>query len=73
MFIKFSDKTKNIMVKKSKKQAYRDGYVEENSIYLDSDDEKDNQKGGGDLETLRRILNGGGNNVVGVENLLFGE
>ena len=41
MFIKFSDKTKNIMVKKSKKQAYRDGYVEENSIYLDSDDEKD--------------------------------
>ena len=40
MFIKFSDKTKNIMVKKSSEEAV-DGYVDEESLFLDSNDEKD--------------------------------
>jgi len=40
MFIKFSDKTKNIMVKKSSEEAV-DGYVDEECLFLDSKDEKD--------------------------------
>jgi hypothetical protein len=40
MFIKFSDKTKNIMVKKSSEEVV-DGYVDEESLFLDSKDEKD--------------------------------
>jgi hypothetical protein len=40
MFIKFSDKTKNIMVKKSIEEV-EDGYLDEESLFLDSDDEKD--------------------------------
>ena len=40
MFIKFSDKTKNIMVKKGSKDEV-DGYAEENSIFLDSEDKDD--------------------------------
>lgn len=41
MFIKFSDKTKKIMVKKSREDVV-DGYSdEENCLFLDEDDEKD--------------------------------
>ena len=40
MFIKFSDKTKNIMVKKSSEEVV-DGYVDEECLFLDSKDEKD--------------------------------
>jgi len=40
MFIKFSDKTKNIMVKKSSEEVV-DGYVDEESLFLDSKNEKD--------------------------------
>jgi hypothetical protein len=40
MFIKFSDKTKNIMVKKSSEEAV-DGYLDEECLFLDSNDEKD--------------------------------
>jgi hypothetical protein len=40
MFIKFSDKTKNIMVKKSREDV-EDGYLDEESLFLDSRDEKD--------------------------------
>ena len=40
MFIKFSDKTKNIMVKKSSEEV-ADGYLDEESLFLDSNDEKD--------------------------------
>jgi len=40
MFIKFSDKTKNIMVKDSK-EGIVDGYVDEDSLFLDSEDQKD--------------------------------
>tara|TARA_Y100001970_G_scaffold128921_1_gene159050 strand:+ start:813 stop:989 length:177 start_codon:yes stop_codon:yes gene_type:complete len=39
MFIKFSDKTKKIMVKNSKKDL-ADGYLEEDSLFLDDDSEK---------------------------------
>jgi hypothetical protein len=39
MFIKFSDKTKSIMVKKSIEEVV-DGYVDEESLFLDSKDEK---------------------------------
>ena len=41
MFIKFSDKTKNIMVKNSRKDAEVDGYAEEDCVFLDDDDKKD--------------------------------
>ena len=41
MFIKFSDKTKNIMVKNSRKEAEADGYVEEDCVFLDDDNKKD--------------------------------
>jgi len=40
MFIKFSDKTKNIMVKKSGEEIV-DGYADEECLFLDGDDEKD--------------------------------
>jgi len=40
MFIKFSDKTKNIMVKKSSEEV-EDGYLDEESLFLDSNDGKD--------------------------------
>jgi len=40
MFIKFSDKTKNIMVKKSTEEVM-DGYLDEECLFLDSKDEKD--------------------------------
>jgi len=40
MFIKFSDKTKNIMVKKSSEEVV-DGYQDEECLFLDSGDEKD--------------------------------
>lgn len=43
MFIKFSDKTKNIMVKKSKEDSEELENSEENTIYLDdSDAEEEN-------------------------------
>lgn len=41
MFIKFSDKTKNIMVKKSRDELNNDGYIEEECIFLDENDKKD--------------------------------
>ena len=40
MFIKFSDKTKNIMVKKSSEEIL-DGYQDEECLFLDSNDEND--------------------------------
>ena len=40
MFIKFGDKTKKIIVKNSKEQLDNDDSQEENTIYLDSDDEE---------------------------------
>ena len=40
MFIKFSDKTKNIIVKKSVEEVV-DGYLDEECLFLDSNDEKD--------------------------------
>jgi len=40
MFIKFGDKTKKIIVKDSKEQSENVDNQEENTIYLDSDDEK---------------------------------
>ena len=42
MFIKFSDKTKNIIVKNSADDQV-DGYADEDSVFLDSDDE-DNRR-----------------------------
>lgn len=41
MFIKFSDKTKNIMVKNSKELDEKNDSNNEDSIFLDSDDEND--------------------------------
>lgn len=41
MFIKFSDKTKNIMVKKSRKEPEADGYIDDECIFLDDDSKKD--------------------------------
>ena len=40
MFIKFGDKTKKIIVKKSKDTSDDDDIQDENAIYLDSDDKK---------------------------------
>jgi hypothetical protein len=40
MFIKFSDKTKNIIVKNSNEENV-DGYLDEECLFLDSKDEKD--------------------------------
>ena len=40
MFIKFSDKTKKIIVKKSGEEVL-DGYIDEECVFLDSKDEKD--------------------------------
>tara|TARA_A200000159_G_C7331717_1_gene343269 strand:+ start:2928 stop:3119 length:192 start_codon:yes stop_codon:yes gene_type:complete len=43
MFIKFSDKTKKIIVKNSAEDldsAHPDGYLEENFLFLDEKDEK---------------------------------
>jgi len=41
MFIKFGDKTKKIIVKNSKEKSDEADNQEENTIYLDSKDEKD--------------------------------
>jgi len=41
MFIKFGDKTKKIIVKNSKEKDDNVDNQEENTIYLDSDEEKD--------------------------------
>jgi ATP-dependent Zn protease len=40
MFIKFSDKTKKIIVKNSKEDVL-DGYADDETIFLDSNDKKD--------------------------------
>ncbi len=41
MFIKFGDKTKKIIVKNSKEESDDIDIQEENTIYLDSEDEDD--------------------------------
>lgn len=41
MFIKFGDKTKKIIVKNSKEESDNIDIQEENTIYLDSEDEDD--------------------------------
>ena len=39
MFIKFGDKTKKIMVKNSKDDHEKDGYLDEDCLYLDDSSE----------------------------------
>jgi len=41
MFIKFGDKTKRIIVKNSKEKLNNNDIQEENTIYLDSEEEDD--------------------------------